>query len=358
MGATARPSAPQHALEHLDVVVIGAGISGIGAGRYLATDLPGTSFAILEARGASGGTWDLFRYPGVRSDSDLSTFGYDFKPWLDDQAIADAARILRYVREAATENGLDEKIRYHQRVVAMAWSSETARWTLTVERTDDQHDTDHSPGQERERFQLTAGWVFAGTGYYRYDAGYTPELPGLDSFARTPGNAVVHPQHWPADLDVTGRRVVVVGSGATAITIVPAIAEQAAHVTMLQRTPTYVMPVSRGDALAARLRRVFGDERGAALTRRKNIAKQRAVWRFCRQHPTAARALYRRVVTRQLPEGYDVAKHFDPAVRPVGPAPVRHPGRRLLRRPPQRPRVGGDRQDRQLRRHRGAAGQW
>jgi len=308
--ATPPSSSPEP--EHLDVVVIGAGISGIGAGRYLATELPGTSFAVLEARGASGGTWDLFRYPGVRSDSDLSTFGYDFKPWLDEQAIADAPRILRYVREAATENGLDAKIRYHQRVVSMAWSSQTARWTLTVERTG----TARAPGQESERFQLTAGWVFAGTGYYRYNAGYTPELPGLDRFASTPGNAVVHPQHWPEDLDVTGRRVVVVGSGATAITIVPAIAEQAAHVTMLQRTPTYVMPVSRGDAVAGRLRRVFGDERGAALTRRKNIAKQRAIWRFCRQHPKAARAIYRRVVTKQLPQGYDVAKHFDPPYDP------------------------------------------
>lgn len=306
----------EHEVEHLDVVVIGAGISGIGAGRYLATDLPGTTFAILEARGASGGTWDLFRYPGVRSDSDLSTFGYDFKPWLDDQAIADAPRILRYVRETATESGLDGRIRYHQRVVAMAWSSETARWTLTVERTDARPAISTDPAGEPETFQITAGWVFAGTGYYRYDAGYTPELPGLASFASTPGNVVVHPQHWPDDLDVTGRRVVVVGSGATAVTIVPAIAEQAAHVTMLQRTPTYVMPVSRGDAVGARLRRVVGDERGAALTRRKNIATQRAIWRFCRRHPKAARAIYRRVVTRQLPQGYDVVKHFDPPYDP------------------------------------------
>ncbi|TNM69667.1 alpha/beta fold hydrolase [Streptomyces sp. NP160] len=301
------PDAPV-GLEHLDVVVIGAGISGIGAGRYLTAELPGTSFAVLEARGASGGTWDLFRYPGVRSDSDLSTFGYEFKPWLDEQAIADAPRILRYLREAASEAGLDEKIRYHQRVVELAWSSETARWTVTVERTDEE--------RSGERFQLTAGWVFAGTGYYRYEAGYTPELPGLDRFAATPGNTVVHPQHWPQDLDLTGRRVVVVGSGATAVTVVPAIAEQVAHVTMLQRTPTYVMPVSRGDALGARLRRWFGDERGAALTRRKNIAKQRAVWRFSQEHPRAARAVYRRVVTKALPEGYDIGTHFDPPYDP------------------------------------------
>lgn len=306
------PGATGTVLEHLDVVVIGAGISGIGAGRYLTAELPGTSFAILEARGASGGTWDLFRYPGVRSDSDLSTFGYEFKPWLDEQAIADAPRILRYLREAATESGLDDRIRYHQRVVDLAWSSEAARWTLTVERTDGSP----AAGAAPERFQLTAGWVFAGTGYYRYDAGYTPELPGLDRFAATPGNTVVHPQQWPEDLDLTGRRVVVVGSGATAVTVVPAIAQTAAHVTMLQRTPTYVMPVSRGDALGARLRRWLGDERGAALTRRKNIAKQRAVWRFSQEHPRAARAVYRRVVTKQLPPGYDVARHFDPPYDP------------------------------------------
>nr|WP_187279761.1 alpha/beta fold hydrolase [Quadrisphaera setariae] len=303
---------PPVGLEHLDVVVIGAGISGIGAGRYLAAELPGTSFAILEARGASGGTWDLFRYPGVRSDSDLSTFGYEFKPWLDEQAIADAPRILRYLREAATEGGLDDKIRYHQRVVDLSWSSQTARWTVTVERTDSSPDQSDQP----ERFQLTAGWVFAGTGYFRYDAGYTPDLPGLERFAATPGNTVVHPQHWPADLDVTGKRVVVVGSGATAVTVVPAIAQTAAHVTMLQRTPTYVMPVSRGDELGARLRHWFGDERGAALTRRKNIAKQRAVWRFSQEHPRAARAIYRRVVTKQLPEGYDVDTHFNPPYDP------------------------------------------
>ncbi|MGQ7296539.1 alpha/beta fold hydrolase [Quadrisphaera sp. KR29] len=315
---TVTPDVAAHtSVEHLDVLVVGAGISGIGAGRYLATELPGATFAILEARGASGGTWDLFRYPGVRSDSDLSTFGYEFKPWVDEQAIADAPRILRYLREAATENGLDDKIRYHQRVVDLAWSSETARWTVTVERTDvDDAGSAGAAGRGPERFQLTAGWVFAGTGYYRYDAGYTPELPGLERFAGHPGNAVVHPQHWPEDLDLAGKRVVVVGSGATAITIVPAIARTAAHVTMLQRTPTYVMPVSRGDELGTRLRRWLGDERGAALTRRKNIARQRAVYRFSQDHPRAARAVYRRVVTRQLPEGYDVERHFTPPYDP------------------------------------------
>ncbi|MGY1731485.1 flavin-containing monooxygenase [Geodermatophilus sp. SYSU D01045] len=291
----------QTPVEHLDVLIVGAGISGIGAGRYLTTELPAKSFAILEARGASGGTWDLFRYPGIRSDSDLSTFGYEFKPWRDRQAIADAPKILAYLRETATENGLDEKIRYHHRVLAVSWSSEDARWTVDVERTD-----------TGERLQLTAGWVFCAGGYYRYDEGFTPVFEGRDRFR----GEIVHPQAWPEDLDLTGKRVVVVGSGATAVTIVPAIAGTAASVTMLQRTPTYVLPVPREDKVAALLRKWFGDERGYALTRRKNIAQQRAIWSFCQKHPKAARTVIRWVNTKQLPEGFDVDTHFNPPYDP------------------------------------------
>ncbi|MGY1736063.1 flavin-containing monooxygenase [Geodermatophilus sp. SYSU D00684] len=291
----------QTPVEHLDVLIVGAGISGIGAGRYLTTELPAKSFAILEARGASGGTWDLFRYPGIRSDSDLSTFGYEFKPWRDRQSIADAPKILAYLRETATENGLDEKIRYHHRVLAVAWSSEDARWTVDVERTD-----------TGERLQLTAGWVFCAGGYYRYDEGFTPVFEGRDRFR----GEIVHPQAWPEDLDLTGKRVVVVGSGATAVTIVPAIAGTAASVTMLQRTPTYVLPVPREDKVAALLRKWFGDERGYALTRRKNIAQQRAIWSFCQKHPKAARRVIRWVNTKQLPEGFDVDTHFNPPYDP------------------------------------------
>ncbi|MGY1785079.1 flavin-containing monooxygenase [Geodermatophilus sp. SYSU D00698] len=291
----------QTPVEHLDVLIVGAGISGIGAGRYLTTELPQKSFAILEARGASGGTWDLFRYPGIRSDSDLSTFGYEFKPWRDRQSIADAPKILAYLRETATENGLDERIRYHHRVLAVAWSGEDARWTVDVERTD-----------TGERLQLTAGWVFCAGGYYRYDEGFTPVFEGRDRFR----GEIVHPQSWPEDLDLTGKRVVVVGSGATAVTIVPAIAGTAASVTMLQRTPTYVLPVPREDKVAALLRRWFGDERGYALTRRKNIAQQRAIWSFCQKHPKAARRVIRWVNTKQLPEGFDVDTHFNPPYDP------------------------------------------
>jgi monooxygenase len=291
----------QTPVEHLDVLVVGAGISGIGAGRYLTTELPATSFAVLEARAASGGTWDLFRYPGIRSDSDLHTFGYEFKPWRDEQSIADAPRILAYLRETITENGLDAHIRYHHRVLAASWSTADARWTVDVERTD-----------TGERLQLSAGWLFCAGGYYRYDEGFTPVFPGRERF-RGP---IVHPQHWPEDLDYAGKRVLVIGSGATAVTLVPAMAETAGHVTMLQRTPSYVMPVPRNDALADRLRALLGEERAFALTRRKNIARGIGIWKFCQKYPKAARRLIRWVNTKQLPEGYPVDEHFNPPYDP------------------------------------------
>jgi monooxygenase len=291
----------QTPVEHLDVLVVGAGISGIGAGRYLTTELPATSFAVLEARAASGGTWDLFRYPGIRSDSDLHTFGYEFKPWRDEQSIADAPRILAYLRETITENGLDAHIRYHHRVLAASWSTADARWTVDVERTD-----------TGERLQLSAGWLFCAGGYYRYDEGFTPVFPGRERF-RGP---IVHPQHWPEDLDYAGKRVLVIGSGATAVTLVPAMAETAGHVTMLQRTPSYVLPVPRNDALADRLRALLGEERAFALTRRKNIARGIGIWKFCQKYPKAARRLIRWVNTKQLPEGYPVDEHFNPPYDP------------------------------------------
>jgi cation diffusion facilitator CzcD-associated flavoprotein CzcO len=288
-------------LDVLDVLVVGAGLSGIGAGRYLKTEHPARSFAVLEARAASGGTWDLFRYPGVRSDSDLHTFGYAFKPWRDRQAIADAPRIMAYLRETVAENGLDAHIRYHHRVTALSWSSQEARWLAEVERTD-----------TGERLRLSARWVFCAAGYYRYDRGHTPRFEKVEDFRGT----VVHPQHWPGDLDHAGRRVVVIGSGATAVALVPALAETASHVTMLQRTPTYVMPVPREDAVAAALRRWFGEERGHALTRRKNIAQQHAIWSFAQRFPRTARKLIRWVNVRQLPEGYPVDEHFNPPYDP------------------------------------------
>ncbi|GEB16198.1 NAD(P)-binding domain-containing protein [Pimelobacter simplex] len=288
-------------VEQVDVLIVGAGLSGIGAGRYLRTELPHKSFVILEGRAASGGTWDLFRYPGIRSDSDLTTFGYEFKPWREKEAIADAAQIVGYLRETATENGLDEHIRYHHRVQRASWSSETARWLVEVEQTD-----------TGERRYFSAGWLFCAGGYYDYDEGYTPVFEGRDRFR----GQVVHPQHWPEDLDYTGKKVVVIGSGATAVTLVPSMADDAAHVTMLQRTPTYVMPIPRVDKLANNLRRWFGDDRGHALARQKNIAKQRAIWLFAQRFPGKARQVIRRFNEERLPAGFPVDEHFNPPYNP------------------------------------------
>jgi len=295
--STASPTA----VEHLDVLVVGAGISGIGAAYYLQREHPQRSYAILEARDAIGGTWDLFRYPGVRSDSDLHTFGYEFQPWREEQSIAGADRILAYLRETAAEHGIDRRVRFSSKVVAAAWSTAEARWTVDVEHP-----------ATGERTALTCTWLFNAGGYYRYDRGFTPRFEGVERF----GGRVVHPQFWPEDLDVEGLRVVVIGSGATAVTLVPALAGTAAHVTMLQRTPTYVLPVPSGDVIAGALRRLLGEERAHPLIRRKNIAQQRAIWRFCRRRPTAARRIIRWINARQLPEGYPVDEHFNPPYDP------------------------------------------
>jgi monooxygenase len=284
----------------VDVLIVGAGISGIGAAYYLQREHPQRSYAILEARGASGGTWDLFRYPGIRSDSDLHTFGYEFKPWRDD-AIADGDRILAYVREAAAEHGIDQKIHFHSKALNASWSSHDARWTVDIEHTD-----------TGERETLTCNWIFCAGGYYRYDEGFSPRFEGQERFS----GRVVHPQRWPQDLDHAGQRVLVIGSGATAVTLVPAMAGSAAHVTMLQRTPSYVMPLPSKDKLADRLSALLGEERGYAVTRRKNIFRQQAIWRFCQRHPKAARRLIRHYNVKMLPAGYPVDEHFNPPYDP------------------------------------------
>ncbi|TQK28453.1 NAD(P)/FAD-dependent oxidoreductase [Arthrobacter sp. SLBN-53] len=286
-------------MDTVDVLIVGAGISGIGAAYYLQREHPGRDYTILEAREATGGTWDLFRYPGIRSDSDLHTFGYEFKPWRDEYAIATADKILAYLRETVDENGIAQRIRFGHKVLAAAWSSTDGRWVVDVE-----HDG--------ELIQLHARWLFCAGGYYRYDQGYTPDFPGRDRF----GGRIIHPQHWPQDLDYTGKRVVVIGSGATAVTLVPAMAARAEHVTMLQRSPTYVMPVPAKDPFANAARRVLGDDRGYALARRKNILKQRAVYTFCQKHPVLARRLIRRINASKLPGGYPVDQHFNPAYDP------------------------------------------
>ncbi|WP_431233073.1 flavin-containing monooxygenase [Mycolicibacterium psychrotolerans] len=288
-------------IEDLDVLIIGAGISGIGAAYYLQRDHPGKSYAILEARGAIGGTWDLFRYPGIRSDSDLHTFGYEFKPWRD-EAIAGADKILAYLREAAAENGIDDHLRYHHKVLGASWSSTTARWTVDVERGDG----------GGELVQFSAKWVFGATGYYRYDEGFTPEFEGRERF----GGQIIHPQHWPEDLDYTGKKVVVIGSGATAVTLLPAMAETAGHITMLQRSPTYILPLANKDPISDVLVSALGEKRGFAATRRKNIAQQRFIWRMCQRFPNAARRIIRRLNAAQLPADYPVDVHFKPSYNP------------------------------------------
>ncbi|HEY1818991.1 MAG TPA: NAD(P)/FAD-dependent oxidoreductase [Trebonia sp.] len=287
--------------EPIDVLIVGAGISGIGAAYYLQRDHPQRSYTILEARGASGGTWDLFRYPGVRSDSDLHTFGYEFRPWRSDIAIADAGSILAYLRETAAEYGIDRHIRYRTKVVAADWSSADARWIVTVEDAD-----------TGERSTLSATWLFSASGYYRYDEGFTPQFKGRERF----GGPIVHPQHWPDDLDYAGQRVVVIGSGATAVTLIPAMAKTAAHVTMLQRTPSYVLPVPTRDALNARLTALLGGDRAYVITRRLNASRQVAIWRFCQRYPNAARKLIRNLNAKMLPEGYPVDEHFQPPYNP------------------------------------------
>lgn len=287
--------------DRVDVLIIGAGISGIGAARYLRTEHPAKTFTVVEARSAPGGTWDLFRYPGVRSDSDLQTFGYEFKPWTDKQAIADAPRILDYLHETIDENGLSDHIRYQHRVVSASWASDDARWLVSIDRAD-----------SGERIHISARWIFCGSGYYDYDEGFTPDFAGRERFQ----GQIVHPQHWPEDLDYTDKRVVVIGSGATAVTLLPAMAERAAHVTMLQRTPTYIIPLPREDVIANFLRKVLGDKRGYALTREKNVAQQRLAFELSVRFPSLARRAIRKINQFQLPKGYPVDTHFNPPYNP------------------------------------------
>ncbi len=287
--------------EHLDLLVVGAGISGIGMGCHFERELPGRSYAILESRPALGGTWDLFRYPGIRSDSDLHTLGYAFKPWTGDLAIADGQSILDYITEAAEENGVAEHIRYGLRAVKAAWSSEEALWTVEVEEV-----------ATGERSEIQARWLFGATGYYRYDRGHRPEFPGEERFA----GPVIHPQFWPEDLDYAGKRVVVIGSGATAITLVPTLARDAAHVTMLQRSPTYVMPVPAEDRLANAMRDRLGPMAAYRITRALHIVGQQVIYRLCRRFPRLMRRWIRSVNAKYLPEGYPVDVHFRPAYDP------------------------------------------
>jgi len=287
--------------EHFDVVVVGAGISGIGAGYFLQRDCPDRSYVILEGRERLGGTWDLFRYPGIRSDSDMYTLGYSFKPWTEAKAIADGPSILRYLEETAREHGIDRHIRHQHRVVGASWSTPDARWTVTVER-----------GAERERVKFTCNFLFMCSGYYNYDAGYLPQFEGREDFAGT----IVHPQHWPEGLDYAGRRVVVIGSGATAVTLVPEMAKTAAHVTMLQRSPTYIVSRPSEDGIANWLRAKLPAKLAYRLTRFKNVGMQQLFYRIARKKPEKTKERIVQMVRDELGPDYDVATHFTPSYNP------------------------------------------
>lgn len=291
--------------EEVDVIVVGAGISGIDAGYHLQTQCPDRSYVILEGRSDLGGTWDLFRYPGVRSDSDMHTLGYSFKPWTAAESIADGPSILAYLRETAAQFGIDRHIRYDHLVTTAAWSSDTATWTVTATRTDTTTGTD-------ETVRYVANYLFMCSGYYSYRGGYTPDFAGRDRFR----GQVIHPQDWPEDLDYTGKQVAIIGSGATAMTLVPALAEQAGHVTMVQRSPTYVVARPRHDAIANRLRRVLPDRVAYAITRWKNTRLQELLYRKTRTDPDLVRSKLLHLVRKELGDDYDVDRHFTPSYDP------------------------------------------
>jgi monooxygenase len=290
---TPEPVAPP---QHFDVLIVGAGLSGIGAAYHLQTSLPHKSYAILEAREAIGGTWDLFRYPGVRSDSDMYTLGYPFRPWNSDEAIARGPAILDYILDTARENGIDERIRFGHRVAGAAWSTDAQRWTVEVEHGE----------------VFTCSFLFMCTGYYRYDQGYTPPFPNIERF----GGQVVHPQFWSEAVEYEDKRVVVIGSGATAVTLVPALAEKAEHVTMLQRSPSYVVSLANEDPLAKRFRGVLPEQRAYALIRWKNALLMALTFQLSRRRPELVKRLIRGWLERLLPPGYDIDTHFTPRYNP------------------------------------------
>ncbi|MGI9608978.1 MAG: flavin-containing monooxygenase, partial [Acidimicrobiia bacterium] len=286
---------------HTDVVIIGAGISGIGAGYYLKNRCPDREFTILEGRSDLGGTWDLFRYPGVRSDSDMHTLGYSFKPWKGEKTITDGPSIQAYVRETAQENGIDCHIRFHHQVTTAEWSSDSATWTITATRTD-----------SGETVRYTCAFLFMCSGYYSYRAGYEPDFPGRDRFA----GPVIHPQKWPEDLDYEGKKVVVIGSGATAVTLVPEMAKKAEHIVMLQRSPTYMVSLPAVDIIANFLQKILPAKMAYNITRWKNIRFQQAVYRQTRTNPERVKRKILHMLRKQLPPDYDVETHFTPNYNP------------------------------------------
>jgi len=288
-------------IEHFDVVIIGAGLSGVGAAYRMQTKCSKKRYAIFEARAEIGGTWDLFRYPGVRSDSDMFTLAYPFRPWKEAKAIADGPAILKYVRETAREFGIDRHIRFQHKVVSASWSSNDLRWSLEVQNA-----------ATSETLHCTCSFLYGCTGYYRYDSGYQPEFPGRDRFR----GQFVHPQQWPEDLDYSGKRVVVIGSGATAVTLVPAMSRKAAHVTMLQRSPSYILSLPSEDGFANLLRRNLPPKVAHRIVRWKNILVGLGLFQLCKRAPTFARKLLRKGAINSLPQNYEVDTHFNPRYEP------------------------------------------
>lgn len=288
-------------MEHYDVLIVGAGLSGIGAAHHVQTMCPGKRYTILEGRPRLGGTWDLFRYPGIRSDSDMHTLGYSFRPWTAEKAIADGPAILAYVKDTAEAYGIDRHIQFNSKVVASRWSSKDARWTVTVSRED--------TGTHEE---VTCGFLFVCTGYYDYDEGYTPKFEGREDFE----GRIVHPQQWTDDIDYAGKNVVVIGSGATAVTLVPSMADRAQHVTMLQRTPTYVVTRPAEDKIANALRRRLPSKVAYGLTRWKNVALGQAFFKLCQGAPQTMKKVILRGIKKELGDDYDIDTHFNP---PYGP---------------------------------------
>src|SRR5579862_8440617 len=282
--------------EHFDVLIVGAGLSGIGAAHHLQRRCPGKSYAILEGRNAIGGTWDLFRYPGIRSDSDMYTMGYSFRPWTNPKAISDGASILNYVRDTAREDGSDRHIRFNTWVTGAAWSSAEARWTVEARRKS-------SDNGDEEVVRYSCNFLFMCSGYYRYSAGYLPEFEGRERFK----GIIVHPQQWPEGLDYAGKRIVVIGSGATAVTLVPELAKTAAHVTMLQRSPTYVVSRPAEDALANWAKRHLPATLAYQLTRWRLVLLGMWFYRLCKKKPEQIKAFIAKGVRAELGEDFDIA---------------------------------------------------
>ena len=285
----------------VDVLLVGAGLAGIGVAHHLQQKCPHKRFAILEARSNLGGTWDLFRYPGIRSDSRIPLYGYSFRPWLEDRAIAPGSVILDYLADTAREHRIDEKMHFDTRVTSASWSSDLGRWTVQA-----------TVGETQEPVTYVCSWLQLCTGYYSYDKAHAPEFPGQDTFE----GPIIHPQFWPEDFDATGRRVVVIGSGATAVTLIPELAKQAAHVTMLQRSPTYIHIEPGVDRIAAGLRRLFPERVAYALVRKKNLYLERLGYRTARNKPEKLKQFLRKRIERALPKGYDIDRHFTPRYEP------------------------------------------